>query len=92
MADASRSAEMRDDRTWGILCHLSALAMLLGVPLGNLLGPLVVWLVKRDQSSFVDQQGREALNFQISITLYALVVFIGSTPGTKRIPFEVAYS
>jgi len=58
----------RDARTWAVLCHLSALLMLLGVPLGNVLGPLVVWLVKRNDHPFIDDQGREALNFQLSIT------------------------
>ncbi|MCR3884563.1 DUF4870 domain-containing protein [Methanotrichaceae archaeon M04Ac] len=62
--------ENRDARTWAVLCHLSALVMLLGVPLGNVLGPLVVWLVKRNDHQFIDDQGREALNFQLSITLY----------------------
>ncbi|AET63997.1 DUF4870 domain-containing protein [Methanothrix harundinacea] len=62
--------EDRDARTWATLCHLSALLMLLGVPLGNVLGPLVVWLVKRNQHTFVDDQGKEALNFQLSVTLY----------------------
>jgi uncharacterized Tic20 family protein len=62
--------ENRDARTWATLCHLSALLMLLGVPLGNVLGPLVVWLIKRNEHPFVDDQGKEALNFQLSITLY----------------------
>jgi len=62
--------EDRDARTWATRCHLSALLMLLGVPLGNVLGPLVVWLVTRNHHPFIDDQGREALNFQLSITLY----------------------
>ena len=59
--------------TWGMLCHLAALVMLLGVPLGNILGPLIVWLIKKDQYSFVDSQGRESLNFQISMTIYGVI-------------------
>ena len=76
--------ENQDARTWATLCHLSALLMLLGVPLGNVVGPLVVWLVKRNQYPFVDDQGKEALNFQLSVTLYwvlagALIFFsVGS--------------
>ncbi|UEC42149.1 MAG: conserved membrane protein of unknown function [Methanothrix sp.] len=66
----------RDARTWAVLCHLSALVMLLGVPLGNVLGPLVVWLVKRNDHPFIDDQGREALNFQLSITLYFILAGI----------------
>jgi hypothetical protein len=53
-------------------CHLSALLGLI-VPFGNLIGPLIFWLVKRDQSPLVDREGKEALNFQISMTLYMLV-------------------
>ncbi|HII06280.1 MAG TPA: DUF4870 domain-containing protein [Methanotrichaceae archaeon] len=62
--------ENRDARTWATLSHLSALLVLLGVPLGNVLGPMVVWLIKRNEFPFVDDQGKEALNFQLSMTLY----------------------
>jgi len=55
----------KDDRTWAMLCHLSGLAGYV-VPFGNIFGPLIIWLIKRDQSWFVDDQGKEALNFQIS--------------------------
>jgi hypothetical protein len=40
---------------------------------GNIVGPLVIWQLKKDEHPFVDQQGKEALNFQISITIYALI-------------------
>jgi uncharacterized protein len=72
----------QDERTWGMLAHLAAFAFFL-CPLGNVIGPLVVWLVKRDGSEFVADQGREALNFNISMVLAAVVcgvlvfVFIG---------------
>ena len=57
-----------DDRTWGMLAHLSALvAMWLGG--FSFLGPLVVWLVKRNQSQFINDQAKEALNFQIAGTI-----------------------
>lgn len=59
--------------TWGMLCHLSALSQVVGVPLGHLLGPLVVWLIKKDVYPYVDTQGRESLNFQISMSIYMLV-------------------
>ncbi len=64
-------------RTWAMLCHLSALAGLTGIPFGNILGPLIVWLIKKDHFSLVDIQGRESLNFQISMTIYTiLAVFL----------------
>lgn len=65
-------------RTWEVMCHLSALAMFLSIPFGNILGPLVVWLIKRGDSPSVDEHGKEALNFQISITLYVLLA-VGGT-------------
>ena len=65
--------ENKDARTWATLCHLSALLVLLGLPLGNVFGPLVAWLIKRNEHPFVDDQGKEALNFQISMTVYGIV-------------------
>jgi uncharacterized Tic20 family protein len=59
--------------TWGMLCHLTALCWLVGVPFGHLLGPLVVWLLKRNEYPNVEEQGKESLNFQISFTIYAVV-------------------
>ena len=65
----------KDDRTWAMLCHLSGLAGYV-VPFGNIFGPLIIWLIKRDQSWFVDDQGKEALNFQISWAIYMIVSII----------------
>jgi len=61
-----------EEKTFGMLYHLLSLAGLIGVPFGNILGPLVIWLVKKNESSFVDQCGKESLNFQISLTIYAI--------------------
>jgi len=61
----------QDDKTWGLIAHLSALiAGLIALPV---LGPLVVWLIKKDQSPFVGDQAKEALNFQIAVLIAALV-------------------
>ncbi len=62
----------KDDRNWAVIAHLSAFAGHF-FPLGQIIGPLVVWLIKRDTSPFVDDQGKEALNAQISYTLYAVI-------------------
>lgn len=59
-----------DETTWAMLCHLSSLSSMIGIPFGNILGPLIIWLIKKEESSFVDQQGRESLNFQISLFIY----------------------
>ena len=62
----------QDERTWGMLAHLLAFSGFL-IPFGNLIAPLVVWLVKRDQSQFVADQGKESLNFNISVLLAGAV-------------------
>jgi uncharacterized Tic20 family protein len=67
--------DQKQERTWGMLCHLSALAAFI-FPLGNIFGPLIVWLVKKDESPFVDDQGKESLNFQISFTIYCIFAAI----------------
>lgn len=69
-------ADDKQARNWGMLCHLSALSAFLGIPFGHLLGPLVVWLVKKNEYPFVDEQGKESLNFQISVTIYAIPLFV----------------
>ena len=62
----------RDVRNMAMLCHLSTFSGYF-FPVGNILAPLFIWLMKREESSFIDAHGKEALNFQISVTLYAIV-------------------
>jgi len=62
-----------DERMWAMLCHIAGLALYTPVPFGNIIGPLIVWLIKKDEYPFVDDQGKESLNFQISITLYLVI-------------------
>lgn len=72
-----------DVRTWCVLCHASALLGVFFHFLGHLLGPLVVWLLKRGDSPEIDANGKESLNFQISMLIYDVIaavlciVFIG---------------
>jgi uncharacterized protein len=61
-----------DERTWSVVVHLAALCALF-IPLGHLLGPLVIWLIKRGDMPMVDRHGKEALNFQITVTIAAFV-------------------
>jgi hypothetical protein len=68
---ASKSA-----RNWGMLCHLTAFSVFVGVPLGNILGPLIIWLVKKNEYAFVDYHGKESLNFQISMTIYYIIAAV----------------
>jgi len=64
----------RDARMWAMFCHLAGLAAFLPVApvLGGIIAPLIIWQIKKDDFAFVDEQGKEAVNFQISIILYAL--------------------
>jgi uncharacterized Tic20 family protein len=59
-------------RTWNMLCHLSALAGFI-LPFGNILGPLIVWQLKKNEIPSVDVHGKESLNFQITVTLALLI-------------------
>lgn len=63
-------------RTWGMVCHLAALAGYIGIPFGHVVGPLIVWLIKKDESPFIDAQGRLAVNYQITLTIYGAVLFV----------------
>ncbi len=62
----------KDERTWGMLCHLAAFSGFI-IPLGNVLGPLVIWLIKKDEMPFVNDQGKESLNFQLTMMI-ALII------------------
>ncbi len=68
------SDNSKDDKMWGMFCHLAALAGFVGIPFGNILGPLILWLIKKDEIAFVNDQGKEALNFQISLTIYFVAI------------------
>jgi uncharacterized Tic20 family protein len=66
----------KDARTWAMLCHLGGLGVYIIPSVGHIIAPLIFWLIKKDESPFVDDQGKESLNFQISITIYALVALL----------------
>jgi len=63
----------KDARMWAMFCHLAALAGIVVPVIGCIIAPLIVWQIKKDEFPFVDEQGKEAVNFQISILLYLLV-------------------
>jgi uncharacterized Tic20 family protein len=63
-------------RTWCAFCHASALLGVIFHFPGHLLGPLIVWLAKRDDSPEIDAHGKEALNFQISMLIYNIVAAV----------------
>jgi len=65
-----------DVRTWCVLCHASALLGVFFHFPGHLLGPLIVWLLKRGESPEIDAHGKESLNFQISMLIYDVIAGI----------------
>lgn len=67
----------KDDRTWGTLVHLGGIiGHALFATGGNVIGALVMWLIKKNDSKFVDQEGKEAVNFQITIAILTVIVNI----------------
>lgn len=68
-----------EDRQWAMFAHLSGLIAMWVGWLG-FLGPLIIWLIKKDQSRFVDDQGKEALNFQLNMLLAVIVLGILTAP------------
>ena len=57
-----------------MICHLGGLTGYLGNGLGSIIVPLIVWIIKKDEIPEVDRHGKEALNFNISIAIYGLVL------------------
>ncbi len=71
----------REDRLWGALAHLSAIfgflvSAVVFIPFGFIFGPLVIWYWKKNTSEFVEDQGKEAINFQITMLLWFLLCWI----------------
>lgn len=66
-----------DARKWAMLCHLGGLiSLVIPMPLANVVIPFIVWQAKRHEHPYIDVQGRESLNFQISIALLAIVAWV----------------
>ena len=62
-------------RQWAMFCHLSAL-LGIWIPFGNLIGPLILWQMKRESDPFIDAQGKEALNFQITVAIVTAICIL----------------
>ena len=62
--------------------HLSTFSRFI-IPFGNFIGPIVLWAANKEKSEFVDKHGKQAINFQISILLYAIII------GTITVPFFI---
>jgi uncharacterized Tic20 family protein len=64
-----------DDRNLALIAHLSGLAGVLGAGMIGFLGPLIIYLLKKDTSPYVEAQAKEALNFQITLLLISIPCF-----------------
>ena len=62
--------------------HLSTFSRFI-IPFGNFIGPIILWISNKDKSEFIDVHGKQAINFQMSILLYAIIL------GTLTIPFFI---
>ena len=62
-------------RQWAMFCHLAGFLGLI-FPFGNLIGPLIIWQLKKDRDPFIDTQGKEAMNFQITVTIAGAICFL----------------
>jgi uncharacterized Tic20 family protein len=73
--DLSNPKPSREARQWAMFCHFAAF---LGMwfPFGNLIGPLIIWQLKRESDPFIDEQGKEALNFQITVAICYVLMFV----------------
>jgi uncharacterized Tic20 family protein len=65
-----------DETSHAVIIHLSSFVSYLGIPFGSILGPLITWLIWREEGSFTNEHGKEALNFNLSIFIYQILAFI----------------
>ncbi len=65
----------KDEKMWAMLTHISTFAAFV-FPVGNIIAPLIIWLIKKDEYPLVDDQGKEVINFQISMTIYIIASVI----------------
>ncbi len=86
-------------RQWAMFCHIAGLAWMvwwLAPVIGGIIGTLIVWQVKKDDDPFIDQHGKRAFNFQLSMLLYAAAlcltiigVFLTPVVGILDIVFTI---
>ncbi|MCX6377224.1 MAG: DUF4870 domain-containing protein [Armatimonadetes bacterium] len=81
---AASGQPSKDEKTWAMLGHLSGIIF-------SFLGPLVVWLIQKDQMPFVNDQGKEALNFQITVLIAWIAAGVLSFVGIGLILYPVLW-
>lgn len=78
-----------NEKQWAMASHLSALTLYVGIPFGNIIIPLVIWLSKKNESALIEDQAKESLNFQITISFFA-IIFLAFSFILIGIPFLIA--
>lgn len=82
------------ERNWSMLCHLSAFAGFF-FPFGGIIGPLIFWLSKKDESAWINENGKAAMNFNMSILLYIIlciplmIIIVGIPIAIFLVTFKV---
>jgi uncharacterized Tic20 family protein len=74
-SQASSGALDSETRNWGMACHFASFSGFV-IPFFSFLGPLIIWLIKKDEMAYVDHHGKESLNFQITILLAYIACFV----------------
>ncbi|MDG1357290.1 MAG: DUF4870 domain-containing protein [Akkermansiaceae bacterium] len=72
-SDIASSAIPKPERTWAMFAHLSSFLGYTCIPLANIIAPLVIWQIKKEDMPFASDQGKECLNFQISMLIYIII-------------------
>ena len=63
----------QEAQQWALFCHLGGLAHLLGIPFAGLVLPIILWQSKKDTHPFINEQGKEAVNFQLTVLIAVLI-------------------
>ena len=65
----------QDEKNWAMFCHIGVFVGFI-IPFGNLIAPLVLWLMKKDEMPFVDYHGKEVVNFQLTMLIAVAVSWL----------------
>lgn len=79
--------ETRNEKTTAALTHLSALSQYF-IPFGNFILPIIIWSSKKDKSEFIDYNGKQVVNFQLSLLLYSIVFILIAVPSFATVVFS----
>lgn len=74
--DLELPEQQKEERIWAAFCHLSAFAGLVFPPFGFVLGPVIIWIIKKEGMPLVADQGREAINFQLTMLIILIICFV----------------